>query len=262
MVDFDSAVLERSRTVPVVVDFWADWCGPCHALGPIIEGLAAEAGGRWELVKIDVEEQPGPAGDFGVSSIPAVKMFHDGEIVAEFVGALPAAEIRRWLDENLPDPRMARLSDIVAGWESRGPEIAAELEAFLTDHPDVPAARLRLAQALVGRDPARARQLAGEFDEGSDLAELAADVTALADLMECGGDLPPRLAPHVEGAKSSLAAHDLGGTLEHLVDLAMRDRGFGDELARRASVALFDLLGHDHELTREHRRRLAMALHS
>ena len=102
MIDFNAAVLERSMTTPVVVDFWAEWCGPCHALGPIVEALAAEADGRWELVKIDVEKQPGPGQDLGLQAIPAVKMFHEGKVIAEFVGVRPAVEIRRWLDTNLP----------------------------------------------------------------------------------------------------------------------------------------------------------------
>jgi putative thioredoxin len=104
MVDFNAAVLERSRAVPVVVDFWAERCGPCRVLGPIVEALAAEADGRWALVKVDVEKQPGLARDFGLTRIPAVKMFRDGKVVSEFVGVRPAAEIRRWLDTNLPDP--------------------------------------------------------------------------------------------------------------------------------------------------------------
>lgn len=260
MVEFDTVVLERSRTVPVVVDFWAAWCAPCRTLGPIVEALEEQAGGRWELVKVDVDEQPELAQRFGVRGIPAVKMFRDGEVVAEFAGALPAGEVRRWLDQSLPDPRRNELARLVAGWESRGPEIVPELEAIVEAHADLPAARLRLAQAVVGRDAARARRLLRETGSDAELEALAADVSALADLMETGGDLPPRIAPHVEGAKSCLAAHDLDGALRHLVELAMLEREFGDGLARRASVALFDLLGQDHDLTREHRKRLAMAL--
>lgn len=262
MLDFNAEILERSRTIPVVVDFWAAWCGPCEVLGPVVEALAAEADGRWELVKIDVEEHVRLAQDCGVRSIPAIMMFHDGKVVAEFVGVRPAEEIRRWLDANLPDPRLARLTGIVAGWESRGSELVPELEAFVEAHPDLPAGRLRLAQAVVTRDPARARRLVQEVEADADLAELAGHVTGLADLMDCGGDLPQKVASHVEGAKSTLAAHDLGGTLGHLVDLAMVDRQFGGGLARRATVALFNLLGQDHELTRAYRQRLAMALHS
>jgi putative thioredoxin len=108
MIDFNAAVLERSRAIPVVVDFWADWCGPCYILEPIVQGLAAEADGRWELVKIDVGAQPELANELGLRSIPAVKMFHGGAVVAEFVGARPAEWVRRWLDANLPEPHLVR----------------------------------------------------------------------------------------------------------------------------------------------------------
>ena len=101
-IEFESAVLQRSREIPVVVDFWAPWCGPCRILGPVIEKLAAEAGNRWELVKLNTEEQPDIAREYGVRGIPNVKMFHGGEPIAEFVGALPEDEIRRWLDAYLP----------------------------------------------------------------------------------------------------------------------------------------------------------------
>lgn len=253
MVDFRAEVLERSRRVPVVVDFWAEWCGPCRVLGPILEELASEAAGRWELVKIDTERQPELARDYDVRGIPAVKMFHDGEVVAEFVGAQAPDQVRRWLDASLPDPRIARLNQI---------DSVAELERFVEDHPDLPDAQLRLAQAIVTDDPARARRLAREAMAEGGSVEQAAGVSALADLMERTGDLPEKIAPHVEGARIALAAGDLDRALTHLVDLAMRDRMFGDELARRAALALFARLGPDHELTREHRRRLAMALHS
>ncbi len=180
-------------------------------------------------------------------------MFHEGEVVAEFVGAQGPDRVRRWLDASLPDPRMAELAGITS---------VDGLERFVEAHPDLPDAQLRLAQAIVARDPARARRLAREAREEGASLELAAGVTALADLMECAGDLPEKIAPHVDGAKAALAADNLDGALGHLVELAMRDRKFGDELARRAALALFDRLGPDHELTREHRRRLSMALHS
>jgi putative thioredoxin len=104
MIDFDLTVVERSRTVPVVVDFWADWCGPCEVLGSIVEALVAESGGRWELVKVDVDAYPRVVQDYGLRSVPTVKMFHDGRVVAELVGLRPVAELRRWLEANLPPP--------------------------------------------------------------------------------------------------------------------------------------------------------------
>ncbi len=260
-LDFNRDVLERSHAVPVVVDFWAAWCGPCRVLGPTIEQLASEAAGRWELVKLNTEEHPELASEYGIMSIPAVKMFDRGKVVAEFVGALPAEEIRAWLADNLPDPRREQLEALGEPWQAGDAEVLKnELETFVERHPDYLPGRLRLAQAIVADEPQRARQLVGESGIDAASTELASDITSLAELMD-RGEIPPRLAPHVEAARSSFRDRDLDQTLEHLVEAAMLDRRFADELARRAAVALFRMLGQDHELTRKHQRRLAMALH-
>ena len=99
---FQTEVLDKSHDKPVVVDFWAPWCGPCRVLGPIIEKLARESGGRWRLVKINSDTHGALAQRYGVRGIPAVKMFVDGRVAAEFTGALPEPEVRRWLDAHLP----------------------------------------------------------------------------------------------------------------------------------------------------------------
>ncbi len=100
--DFSADVLERSRTVPVLVDFWAPWCGPCRSLKPVLEKLAGEAGDHWSLVTINVDLHPGLATQFGIRSIPAVKLFHAGTVAAEFSGAMPEGSVRAWLDAHLP----------------------------------------------------------------------------------------------------------------------------------------------------------------
>ena len=101
ILDYSHDVLARSHTVPVLVDFWADWCGPCRVLKPTLEKLAGEAAGRWELVKIDVDEQPELAAQHGIRGIPAVKLFHRGRIVAEFSGAAPEPQVRQWIDRQI-----------------------------------------------------------------------------------------------------------------------------------------------------------------
>jgi putative thioredoxin len=99
---FQTQVLDKSHDKPVVVDFWAPWCGPCRVLGPTIEKLAKESGGAWRLVKINADKHPALMQRYGVRGIPAVKLFVDGEVSAEFTGALPEAQLKRWLDEHLP----------------------------------------------------------------------------------------------------------------------------------------------------------------
>ena len=125
---FDEAVLERSREVPVVVDFWAEWCGPCHALAPVLEGEVESRGGAVELVKVDVDANPGLAGQFGVSGIPAVKAFRDGKVVKEFVGAQSRASVSTFLDDVLAPPRADGLvEELRASGEL--PDVVSALDA-------------------------------------------------------------------------------------------------------------------------------------
>ena len=125
---FDEAVLERSREVPVVVDFWAEWCGPCHALAPVLEGEVESRGGAVELAKVDVDANPGLAGQFGVSGIPAVKAFRDGKVVKEFVGAQSPTSVSAFLDAVLETPRADELvEELRASGEL--PEVVQALDA-------------------------------------------------------------------------------------------------------------------------------------
>ena len=103
LVDFQSDVIEASKTTPVLVDFWAEWCGPCVYLSPTLEKLAEEAGDSWTLLKVNTESQPELAAEYGIRSIPNVKLFVNGEMSGEFIGALPEEEIKRWLETNIPE---------------------------------------------------------------------------------------------------------------------------------------------------------------
>ena len=100
---FTEDVIETSRRKPVLVDFWAPWCGPCRVLSPTLEKLAKESGGRWRLVKINTDAHPRLAQHYGIRGIPAVKLFIDGEVADEFVGAMPEHAVRQWLERAIPE---------------------------------------------------------------------------------------------------------------------------------------------------------------
>ena len=259
--NFNETVITRSHQVPVIVDFWAPWCGPCRFLGPVIEELAGEADGRWELVKINTDENQELSVKYGIRGIPAVKMFYQGKVIADFTGALPRHQIESWLADHIPDERKAELEAIKTQLTNKVPEALAALENFANTHPDLEEARLILAAYQVFDNPAKAKKMVEDISLGDKHYETAEDVRTLAELMECNQNGNPKVEDKLTEARNALKAQDQEKALQSLIDAVMTDKQYCNELPRRATIALFHVLGNDHSLTKKYRRRFDMALY-
>jgi putative thioredoxin len=238
--DFEREVLERSRELPVVVDFWAEWCGPCRMLGPLLEKAANAREGQVVLAKLDTDANPSISQAFQIQGIPAVKAFRDGRVVDEFVGALPPAQVERFFDGLVP----SEAEGLVAAGDEASLRRALELE------PANAQAKLRLAEILYGRgerDEARRllENVPGDFRAEGLLARIRLEEQDAVDLADAFG---------------ALDAGDRERALELLIASIPSADGHRDDV-RRVVVAILDELGVDHPLARDARRRLAAALY-
>ena len=273
--NFMQEVIEASHRAPVLVDFWAPWCGPCRSLGPILEKLAAEYQGRFRLAKVNSDENQALAGQFGVRGIPNVKAFVGGKMVDEFTGALPESAVREFIDALLPSPAEPLRLEAQAA-RARGEADATRkllLQAIRLD-PKHEQARLDLVDVLLDAgDLAEAQRLLGEIADSakdrSRIDALSARI-ALAQGAPSGADesaLNARLAadPADHEARLGLAnllaaRQDYRGALEHLLEMVRRDRAFGDDIGRKTMLQVFSLLGPDSELVRTYRGELSRAI--
>ncbi len=238
---FQTDVLDRSHTVPVVVDFWAEWCGPCRQLGPVLERAVAARGGAIELAKLDVDANPVVAQTFGIQSIPAVKAFRDGRIVSEFVGAQPPAAVESFLDALGP----SEADQLVAEGDEESLRKAVALEPSRADAV-VPLARLLHSRGDAQEALDLLREVPGSF--------VASGLTARIELEQAGP------APELQEAFKALDNGQAKRALDLLIEALPSADGSRDDI-RRVVVGILDELGVDDPLAREYRRRLAAALY-
>ncbi len=261
MTDFQLDVIARSYEKPVVVDFWAPWCGPCRMLGPILEQLAKEQADRWILVKINSDEAYELAQQYRVMSIPNVKMFYQGKVIAEFAGALPRQAILQWLDQHIPDARAKELQAILHDVNTGQAEALQALASFVQHNPDVAEARLALAAKVVFTEPDRAIELVSSIRAGHDLAEAADDIRTLVQLLQFSSTDDTPVAQALTQAKQSATEGRLETAIQHLIKAVSIDKSYAKHLPRKAAIALFRILGPEHELTKAWRRQFDMALY-
>jgi putative thioredoxin len=265
---FNEHVIQRSHEVPVVVDFWAEWCGPCKTLGPTLERLTDEAAGVFELAKVDVDQNQELAGQMGVQGIPTVVAFKDGQPVSQFTGALPEAKVKEWLTELMPNPMddfVAAADDLhdhgrteeaaamyrkVLEADATHEEAAIALASILLDAGDTEAALaiLEPVPSSTGVDRFRAVVRLGT-EPGSPTTDLEAAVAAA----------PDDDSARIELARALIAAQDYSGALDHLLEVVSRKGELMDD-ARTVMLDVFEVLGADSPITQDYRRRLANAL--
>ena len=271
LADFQQHVLDESKHRPVVVDFWAPWCGPCKSLKPILEKLAAEYGGSFLLAKVNSDDNQELAARYDVRGIPSVKAFINGEMVDAFSGALPEGEVRVFLDRLIPSPA-EELRAQAAGLRAAG-DLPAALQALaeasrvdpahlgvrldaaeiMMDLGEADEARRLIASVPDDADP-RVAQLKARLQfmgvEGEDVATLTAQVAANED------DLSARL----KLANLLIAAGQHEAGMDQLLEIVRRDRGFEDDIGRKTLLSVFDLLGGG-ELVSRYRRQLSSLLY-
>ncbi len=272
--DFESAVIERSVEMPVVVDFWAPWCGPCRTLGPLLERLADDCRGEFVLAKVNVDENPGLAQALNIQSIPMVVGFRDGRVVAEFVGALPEAGVREFLAKVLPS-EADRLA--AAGEQLHATGQSADAETAFRKALDLDGrcerAMLGLAGILVGRQADEdALQLLDRIGPGP-LRQPADRLAAEIRIRQSGGGDEATLRAKLVANASDLetrfllaqvlaAASKYSEALEQYLEIVRREKNFRDGAARKAMLDIFDLLGAGNETVEHYRSELAKVLFS
>ena len=260
---FLTDVIERSKQLPVIVDFWAPWCGPCRMLSPTLERLAKEANGAFTLAKINTDENHRLAAQYGVQGIPAVKMFRDGKVVGEFVGALPEPRVRDFIKKYAPNQ-----SDLILtaaqelAREHRWAEAETAYRHALVTDPDNAQVALELSKALLhlGKGT-QAGSLLEAIPSDVREAEAAQKLLPLASWMCAAISDEAQETDRIYAAAAQLACQGkYAEAMDNLIGVLRRNRSYRDGEAKQVMLGLFELLGTDDPIVRDYQRQLANVL--
>jgi putative thioredoxin len=251
-MDFQKDVLERSHTLPVLVDFWAPWCGQCRVLGPVLDELASGQSDQWALVKVNTEDEQDLAMQYHVMSIPNVKLFYRGEVIDGFTGALPKAAIADWLQKALPSPGIMALDRLLGDRPEPSPD---ELEALLAQYPEEGAIRVALAELRLWTDPKAAMDYLAPIKEGYPYYGKARTLADIGEFLLMDDD-----DSALTDVRTLLRNAQVEPAIKQSIDMLGQDPKAADGRLARAMIGLFNTLGHHHPLSREYRRKLDMVL--
>jgi len=266
---FETEVIEASRTRPVLVDFWAPWCGPCRMLAPVLEEIAAELGERLRVVKVNTDEEPELAQRFDIRGIPAVKLFRDGKVVAEFVGVYPPAAVRAFIAPHLPRESDAMRTEALARAEAGDPETAARMlrEVFEKDPENVPAVFDLIRVLTRAGRPDEARKVLDSLPAAVQLQPEARTARAHIHVATVAALAPESAAESSDttsrraAAARALLKGDVTGALDRWLELMQTDRRFARNEGKEDLLQAFELVGHEDPRVAQYRRRMASLLH-
>lgn len=264
--DFEKDVILRSYETPVVVDFWAQWCGPCKILGPILESLSDRHANDWILAKVDTERYPDESSRFGVRSIPNVKMFVEGKVIDEFIGALPEAEVVKWLAKSLPSKYRFQLDGARELLLSGKSEQAREtLQTVIASEPNNFEAILLIGQSCLSIDPDLAVKTIEDIKLGTEFFDQAETIRTLARIfnrVSGSGTLPESpVRDKYFGAIQNARDGNFENAIEGFLESIREDRYYDNDTARIACVAIFKLLGEENPITKKQRSNFSRALY-
>ncbi|MDH3631663.1 MAG: thioredoxin [Gammaproteobacteria bacterium] len=276
MQNFQNLVLENSINKPVLVDFWADWCQPCQTIMPMLAKLAEEYDGKFELAKVNADEEQELAAHFGIKSLPTMKLFYQGQIVDERMGAVPESDIRAMIDKHIGSESDQLVQAAMMAYQQGHTKEALEvLNNALAKDPDNAELKVTIAQMVYGEgDVESAVALLDSLDsEGNSLdaaiklraeiklAEQLADLPDLDDIEQRLAQNPNDLDALLQKSRHLTVQEDYDNAMECLLTVMRTDRSFEDDAGRTSLLELFDLLGGEHPSVQKYRRKLFTLLH-